>query len=43
MAKPGQHGNIDWDAVYTAHGQNFLMNTPVDNYFTGNPTLDYLK
>jgi hypothetical protein len=43
MAKPGQHGNIDWDAVYTAHGQNFLMSTPVDNYFTSNPTLDYLK
>jgi len=43
MAKPGQHGNIDWDAVYTAHGQNFLSNTPVDNFFTGNPTLDYLK
>lgn len=43
MAKPGQHGSIDWDAVYTAHGQNFLMSQPVDNYFTGNPTLDYLK
>lgn len=42
MAKP-QHGAVDWDAVYTAHGQNFLSRTPTDNYFTGNPTLDYLK
>ncbi len=42
MAKPGTHGSIDWDAVYTAHGQNFLSNMPTDNYFTGNPTLDYL-
>lgn len=43
MAKPGAHGSIDWDAVYTAHGQEFLRNTPTDNYFTGNPTLDHLK
>lgn len=43
MAKPGSHGSIEWDLVYTAHGQNFLSNEPVDNYFTGNPTLDYLK
>lgn len=43
MAKPGAHGSIDWDAVYTAHGQNFLNNEPTDNYFTGNPILDYLK
>ena len=43
MAKPSSHGAVDWDAVYTAHGQNFLSNTPTDNYFTGNPTLDFLK
>lgn len=43
MAKPSSHGAVDWDAVYTAHGQEFLGNTPVDNYFTGNPTLDLLK
>lgn len=42
MAKPGTHGSIDWDAVYTAHGQNFLQNEPVDNYFVGTPTLAYL-
>lgn len=43
MAKPGQHAAVDWDAVYTAHGQEFLNNTPKDNYFTANPTLDYLR
>lgn len=43
MAKPSTHAAVDWDAVYTAHGQEFLSNTPKDNYFTGNPTLDYLK
>lgn len=43
MAKPSAHGAVDWDAVYTSHGQNFLSNIPVDNYFTGNPTLDLLK
>lgn len=46
MAKPSNHGSgagVDWDAVYTAHGQAFLSNTPTDNYFTGNPTLDFLK
>lgn len=42
MAKP-QHGAVDWDAVYTAHGQEFLSNIPTDNYFSGNPTLDTLK
>ena len=43
MAKPSTHAAVEWDAVYTAHGQQFLNNTPKDNYFTGNPTLDYLK
>lgn len=42
MAKP-QHGAVDWDAVYTAHGQEFLSNIPTDNFFSGNPTLDTLK
>lgn len=43
MAKPSSHGAVDWDAVYTAHGQNFLSNIPTDNIFVGTPTLDYLK
>ncbi len=37
MAKP-QHGAVDWDAVYTAHGQEFLSNVPTDNFFSGNPS-----